>query len=69
MTPHSFLKFQGHVFFIFSSALADYVQVPKECVLLNFPSQAQLFIKILAFIFQGNRQQKTDMKYYSYSSL
>lgn len=60
MTPHISLKFGGHIFLIFSSALADYIQIPKEYVLLNFPSQEELFIKILALIFQGNRQQKTD---------
>ena len=60
MTPHVSLKFWGHVFLIFSSALADYIQIPKEYVLLNFPIQEELFVKILALIFQGNRQQKTD---------
>lgn len=60
MTPHISLKSEGHVFLIFSSVLADYIQIPKEYVLLNFPSQEELFVKILALIFRGNRQQKTD---------
>lgn len=58
MTPHIYLKLWGHVFPIFTSDLADYMQIQKERLLLHFPSQEELLIKILALIFQGNRQQK-----------
>lgn len=60
MTPRVSLTFWGHVFLIFSSAMADYIQIPKQDMLLNFTSQGKLFVKSLALIFQGNRQQKTD---------
>lgn len=59
MNPQVSLKVWGHVFLIFSSALADYIHIPNEHVLLNFPSQEELFVKILALIIQGKRQQKT----------
>lgn len=48
---------RGHVFLIFSSALAAYVQILKEYVLLNSQSQEELFIKNLSSCI--SRQQAT----------
>lgn len=60
MTPHVSLKFWGHVFLLFSSALANDIHIAKEYVLLYFSSKEGLFLRISDLIFQGKRQQKAD---------
>lgn len=67
MNPQVSLKVWELVFLIFSFALADYIHTPNEHVLLNFPSQEELFVKILALIIQGNK--RLAMKYASYRRL